>query len=261
MDRLGEDSLLIERYLLGGLDPKDLQRVEESILTRDEFLDELEAEEDGLLDEYIEGTMSGQRRVRFEERYLATPVGKDRLILARALARYASKRGQQPVHLDRTVAAKRLATLPSRARSLAFAAAVLVFVTFGVVWLIKSGRLHKAQRDNLAVTATLFPGADRGGAGKLVRVALDSDISILRLRMELDSPTVYSRYNAVLQTSDGADLFNSGELTADSTATPVVTISVPARLLKRGDYVVRLSAWTGSAFEPMEPYYFRVLKK
>ena len=67
------------RYLLGQLSEKESEQIERHYLADGDFLDELLAVEDDLLDQYIRGELQGWQREKFEERLLATPRQRERV--------------------------------------------------------------------------------------------------------------------------------------------------------------------------------------
>jgi CHAT domain-containing protein len=68
-----EDGVTIREYLLGNLAGKEQQeRVEERLLTDDEYFEELEILKGELIDEYVGGALTNAERKRFEQHFLRT---------------------------------------------------------------------------------------------------------------------------------------------------------------------------------------------
>jgi hypothetical protein len=86
---IDNDELLI-RYLLGELDEKEQEDVEEQYISNPEFFEELVAVEDDLIDAYAEGGLSQERRARFEDHFLISPERKTRVGFAEAWMNYVS---------------------------------------------------------------------------------------------------------------------------------------------------------------------------
>ena len=80
------------RYLLGELSEDEQARLEQEYFNNPETLEQLAAVEDKLIDEYVEGTLQGERRRRFEQRLSTSPERRQRVEFARQLARYAASR-------------------------------------------------------------------------------------------------------------------------------------------------------------------------
>jgi len=78
------------RYLLDELPGGERDVFEEEYFADDDTHAALRATEDELIDAYCAGTLPAERARRFEERYLATPEGRERVAFAQSLARYAA---------------------------------------------------------------------------------------------------------------------------------------------------------------------------
>lgn len=136
MSDRGDDRAV--RYLLDELPGGERDVFEEEYFEDDEAHAALRAAEGELIDRYCEGTLPPEQRARFEERYLSTPEGRERVAFAQALARFAAVR---------RAAAAPAAPSPAPARrsshglrlGLAWAAAVLLAST-AIVSLLSSQR-------------------------------------------------------------------------------------------------------------------------
>jgi hypothetical protein len=128
------------RYLLDELPGDERDVFEEEYFDGDGAHAALRATEDELIDSYCAGTLPAERRQRFEERYLGTPEGRERVAFAQSLARYAATRPAAAA-----APASAAATTPARARSsglrlgLAWAAAILLAST-AIMSLLSSQR-------------------------------------------------------------------------------------------------------------------------
>jgi len=76
------DDQLID-HLLGTLPEDEAQRVEEESIVDDEVAARLQVAEDDLVDQYARGTLAGDRLARFESFYLASPLRRDKVTVAR----------------------------------------------------------------------------------------------------------------------------------------------------------------------------------
>lgn len=108
----------------------------------------------------------------------------------------------------------------------------------------------------------LTPGLARDVAGPK-RLVVPASARLLRLQLDLQRPGAYSAYRAVLQTLDGAELWNQDLPRLRKTAVgQAAVINLPARLVPPGDYMVLLKgAPTGGAYEEIEDYYFSTVKQ
>ena len=114
----------------------------------------------------------------------------------------------------------------------------------------------------LIATAVLMPGALRDG-GNMPRLTLPKGgRDIVRLQLTLESNEV-GTYRAELLTAEGQPVSIAGKLKVSNTNEAAkVIFDVPARLLKVGDYQVKLSRRAASrAIEGVGLYYFRALQK
>jgi hypothetical protein len=73
---------LIRRYLLGELAEADQAALEQELLSDRGKFDQVWAVENELVDSYVRGEMSGADRERFEGRYLASPLHRERVAIA-----------------------------------------------------------------------------------------------------------------------------------------------------------------------------------
>ncbi len=76
---------LIRRYLLGELREADQAALEQELLIDREKFDQAWAVENELIDSYVRGEMSLADRKRFEDHYLASPLHRERVEIARSL--------------------------------------------------------------------------------------------------------------------------------------------------------------------------------
>ncbi|HEX8922038.1 MAG TPA: tetratricopeptide repeat protein, partial [Pyrinomonadaceae bacterium] len=122
----------IKLYLLGRLEPEDrAQRIEERILTEQDYYEELLVIEDEVIDQYLSNELSSDEREAFEQYFLRTPERARKLRFARAFGKYvadAADVSSPPVpHRARDIF-RRLFASPIRV-----AAAALVVVSFSLL--------------------------------------------------------------------------------------------------------------------------------
>lgn len=89
MDIDTERRALLREYLLGGLSEDEVSQVETQMLADREFHYQVQAVEEELIDEYLNGELIRQDLVRFEDLFLSTPGGYEQVELARTLRQYA----------------------------------------------------------------------------------------------------------------------------------------------------------------------------
>lgn len=113
-------------YLLGELPDGDASSLDEALLAEPETHEVLQAFEAELFDAYLDRSLPNERRARFEQRFLSTAAGRERLQRARALRQVAERQvaSSQASWWQRVA---RLLTMPRLAVG-ALVAAVLAFV-------------------------------------------------------------------------------------------------------------------------------------
>jgi len=109
-------------------------------------------------------------------------------------------------------------------------------------------------------TFTLLPGLVRSenGAGPLV---LPAGVTEVRLRLTLEGEA-YKKYRATLSTPEGSKVWSRELTNGSSTKSAQLALSIPADLLKVGDYVLGLSgANAGGKWQGVADYSFRISRK
>lgn len=86
-----DEPAILKRYLLGELAQESQQQIEERILSDGKYFTQLESVKDELIEEYLDGELTGSQRKRFEEYFLITAGRRKELRLSRALKRYVSE--------------------------------------------------------------------------------------------------------------------------------------------------------------------------
>lgn len=81
----------LRQYLLGDLTEEARRLVEQRLMTEPDFLEELLAGEEELIDEYVGDELSGGEQEKFEQHFLCTAERQRQLSFARALRRYVSE--------------------------------------------------------------------------------------------------------------------------------------------------------------------------
>src|SRR5829696_4799945 len=82
------DHYITRRYLLGQLTDDEEQRLEERLLSEDDFFQELELTKDELAQEYASGELAAKERKWLQENFLASSEGKQRHEFAKTFDHY-----------------------------------------------------------------------------------------------------------------------------------------------------------------------------
>jgi type II secretory pathway pseudopilin PulG len=109
---------------------------------------------------------------------------------------------------------------------------------------------------------TLLPGLSRGG-GQKPTLDLSNDAHLVRLQVGIDPEEQYKSFAVELRTLAGRQVWTRENLAARTRrGSRAVGLTLPATVLKSGEYELRLRGLTeGSGSEDVGFYYFNVRKK
>jgi hypothetical protein len=109
---------------------------------------------------------------------------------------------------------------------------------------------------------TLLPGLSRGG-GEKSSLILAGDARLVRLQIGIDPNEPYKTFAVELRTAAGRQVWTKENLTARTRGKArAVSLTLPASVLKSGDYELRLSGrQEGGESEDVGFYYFDVKKR
>ncbi len=245
----------IKKYLLGQLAGADLEAIEQRILTDDEFYEEVQIVEDELVDEYVNSELRIDEHLMFEKNFLVDPESRDKLRLGRALDRHLSSHRLDQRHKP----AFPFLPFQNPIVSYALMAAGLVIVAV-VSWAVfKSWRSSTPQEPGKILAFELTPGMVRS-EGEIKQIVISPGADSVRFDLRIASVDQYQSYRAVLQTAEGSEKFRLDGLSAASTNSGIVVpFSLPARLLTRGDYYIKLGGRNPAGeYEDLPRYSFRI---
>ena len=111
------------------------------------------------------------------------------------------------------------------------------------------------------IAFALTPGMVRDMEG-MKKVAIPAGTMWVQLQLDLGADD-YNRYDAVLQKAEGDEIWNQSTPKVKMKGNiEVVVLTLPAKLLPHGDYILKLSGMTTRGnLEDIDKYYFRVLEK
>lgn len=157
-------------YLLGALSETEGERLDELSLTDDEFAGRLGAVENDLVDAYVRGELAGDALQRFDTCYLASPMRREKVALARTFLRFAGTKAAAEIKARQAAApllsetkkkpspaAPRLSAFTPRRRALQWgmaAAALLMLVACAYLW-VENVRLRNQMTESRAERAAL----------------------------------------------------------------------------------------------------------
>jgi hypothetical protein len=147
---------LIVRYLLGELPEKQQVEIEDQAFQDQQYLQNILAVENDLIDEYVRGEIPLNKRQKFESHFLASAERRRKVEFARALCSVVSENeaaevvrpisGHTPIVRQNPFLAFIRSLSPAAAFS--FATAALLVVT-GATWLIRDGIMLRSQLSQL----------------------------------------------------------------------------------------------------------------
>jgi hypothetical protein len=278
------DEALIRKYLLGDLDERQLEQVEEQLLCDDDFAERLYAAQDDLIDDYAFNLLPDDERERFEKSFTLTDERRKKLLFAQALESYVKLNDvQQPE--DARPLFQRWKNLllylkghrPWLALALASVVLLIVLTPQMVRWYKPSNQVSLEQNrasierqiaelNQLPVDAniqalptlelTLQPTLLREG-GEVKRAVLTPDIKNLSLRLVL--PQVrYGSYRALVRTVEGRELFAVENLKSQGSAAEI-PLKIPSEFFPNGDYQIELQGIAGDGHaEDAARYNFQI---
>lgn len=263
------------QYLLGNLPQKNLAELEIRLLGDKGFCEELLVAEDELIDEYLADRLSGAERKSFESHFLITPERQQKLRFSRAFRKYVKlnelvypQKGTTESERQTSLAGKlwslksSLAWIPNRNRVLAFSlGAALVFAASWMVFRNRSSETTVQRQPGNIVKIALISGSTRGD-GATQKVLVPPGVDSAQLEIEL-ARNEYKTYSAELLTPENSSLMTRDGIRPEVTnGHGIVYFTLPAQILKPGDYQVRLDgiAESGSK-EPVGNYRFRVVNR
>lgn len=324
-----EGEKAIRKYLLGELSQNEQERLEERLLTDNDYFQQLLLVEDDLIDDYVSGELTSHERLRFDNYFLAAPERAQDLKFAKALRKYVSSTAVEQGPAKVEPPPRQIPLLPSLWAALrpqiplvGFSLAAMLVLILAGLWLFNrqtrqpsqpgsaqtqptstpqiaqqppannqptantqpdddgqananqtlsnqaqqphppAPRLGTEKPKPAAFAFTLSSGITRDG-GEMKRVKIPPGANRAQLRLELDPAAGdYQSYQAVLQTGAGQEILKTGRLRATTTAKgKIVVLEIPARLLKREDYLLQLSGRSAAGqVESVGTYAFRVLE-
>ena len=246
----------LRQYLLGSLPESQQQRVEQRLLTDSKFFEELMANEDELIDQYLSKRLSERERRQFEAHFSLSKDHQQKIQFGHVLRTYLQSRFEPRV--ERSVSKPLFGSFQHQHSALVFALILIVcFGALGLAWLIFKRQVQTTPGSYAAVV-TLVPGSVRS-EGALQRVKQAPENSAVQFKLELGT-SEYPQYKVVLFREDQF-LTSFEHLNAQNEAGHfIVTMTVDSGILKPGDYQVRVDGISGNGQnEFKDQYRFRVI--
>ena len=220
---------ITRRYLLGQLTDDEAQKLEERLLSEDDFFQELELTKDELAQEYASGQLTAKERKWLQENFLASPQGKQRHEFAKTFDQYV--RNHRPQHQKSVGLFGWLRKLWNEKPQLLTAASTAAVLVIAIVLIIP-----QSTRSVATLTVSNNPATRSADAGSVPRIRLKEDA--LNLILMLPQPVSTGPTFRVELSSD-----KGVTQTFDTRAQDTQSISdeIPKDQLPRGQYAATVT--------------------
>ena len=245
------DHDITRRYLLGQLTDDEEQKLEERLLSEDDFFQEVELTKDELAQEYASGELTAKERKWLQENFLASPEGKQRHEFAKTFDSYVRNHRAQRKSPNLI---ERLRTLwNTQPQLLTAASTASVLVVAVIIYSLIPPASTPRSFANLTVTHRQGTTRSGGDAGSVQSVNLREKDALKLTLMLPQAAAPGSTFRVEVRLSDK----NSGP-TFEASAQDLQSISVEisAAQLPRGQYVAQVSTTdaNGNA-QPIPGFY------
>ncbi len=241
----------IRRYLFGQLPEADEESLELRLLTEPAFVEEFDTVVDEVADQYVRNELKDSERKGFEESFLTTAEGRQKVrFTSELLERAAAKRRpavavEAPGFFDRLRAFWQMQSLRVAATS-----AAVVIIAAGA-YLISS------PTKNYATLSLAISTAKRAEGPAPAKVKLESGVPGVEVTLAVpEQAKGAADYRVKLVSGDDSE----HELTIDKRDDQTVTVKIPASLLSRGQYAIQMSRVNSAGPDTRitGSYYFNV---
>jgi hypothetical protein len=225
------DEHSIRRYLLRQLSEDQHQAIEKRLLGEHDFLEELEATEAQLLDDYVAGRLNETECKHFDANFLVTPDRQKALQFARVLNRYVAS---HPTQNELSATVSWWQRWESQGWGLRVAAAGLALAMIAVALWFAVPR--PVSQDLLATIGPLPIGSRNRAEGSpvLKKTLPAGDLKVILQLPVIAAPT--AGYRISLVEGDG----NATTLEPIERDAQTLSVVIPHKQLKRGSYALKL---------------------
>lgn len=121
------------------------------------------------------------------------------------------------------------------------------------------GQIQEKANPSVAIL-TLNPGIPRGN-GPDNSIAISSEIRSVRLQLVVEDHG-YTKFNATVETANGSEVWQAQNLIVQTRRETKVNLTLPAKVLADGDYIVNLTTvGSNGRTESINSYVFRVIRR
>lgn len=151
----GEKDEILVRYLLGQLSESEQSRVERRYFNDDDFNEQLEIVEEELIDDYVNGRLTGADSEAFEKYFMQSSAGRERVKIAREWRDFVS-RSSRPAKpkSERTRRTRWPIFSVFRNRFMFMPLAAMILLASGLAWMVTENARLRNQLDDVREEVT-----------------------------------------------------------------------------------------------------------
>jgi len=241
-------------YLLEELPPEEAERFEEECFAAEDWPGELAAVEGELIEDYLRGELTPERRRRFETQYLTTAARRERVRMVAALLRHSDEAAKVTL-APAPPPPPRRTLLESLRASWGLRTAVVSLALVACVAAVGWWATRERGPGGVYELTLNVSSSERAAGARPTGVRLPREAGELRITLLLpEGHPPAARYRAELEDE-------RGRVTAPA-VTPndsrAVTATLPASALSRGSHALKLYAVAADGVEHRVPgsYFF-----
>jgi hypothetical protein len=261
MKDIEHEQYLIRQYLLGELDESEREQVEQRVITDPDYKEEVLITEEELLEEFVNGTLSGPELESFTRMYSSSPAQWRKVKIAQALNKYAIDHSAlvQPSTSQKSWARSLFALFRTKNRfnQYSLAGLIIVLAVGGAVlvyWLMSREaratyeallKLNQPDSEILqpdsSVAAVSLPPLLFRGTGEPRAVTITKETRTVQLRLPDPSAGTHL-FQATLKDSGAAEVFRLEDLRARQiNQNFMLVLQIPAQMLTPQNYQLEIS--------------------
>jgi hypothetical protein len=266
-----EHRATVRRYLLGEATDREREALEREYFEDESALSRVESEEEALIEEYLAERLDVRDRDLFQERYLASPIHRQRVDAIRRLSAMSAS-------------GPNAATATGRARVSSyrwFALAAALILAVGAVWMFTPGRTETASGNRPPdgslpslvpsptpsaappaaaprVFAFSLPPISTRSADQAPRLVIPHGTDVVSLQLEgTGRPAPLNQTRVEIRKVTGEEVWSGPAISpTDVSSGTLARIDVPAATLRADDYIVTLFETPAAASERERNRYF-----
>ena len=225
------DHDITRRYLLGQLTDDEEQKLEERLLSEDDFLQEVELTKDELAQEYVSGELTVKERKWLQENFLASPEGKQKHEFAKTFDHYVRNHRAQRQKSGSFIEWLRNLWRTQPQLLTAASTALVLVIAIGLI----GPMIRRPAPQSVAYLTVMDERVTRSGGPSVEKVKLSQDVLELKLMLPQAIPPG-SPFRIELMSD-----FVTRTLVSHAQDAQSITVQIPAAELPPGPYIAKVS--------------------